>query len=151
MVGGHSGFLRTYKRLTRDFFWVGMKNDIKEFVEKCLVCQQNKALTLSPAGLLQPLPIPEKIWDDVTMDFIEGLPKSEGYNSILVVVDQLSKYAHFSLLKHLFTVQTVVAVFVRDVVKLHGIPRSIISDHDKVFLSRLLDGVILVAGYFSLP
>ena len=128
-----------------------MKNDIKEFVEKCLVCQQNKALTLSPAGLLQPLPIPEKIWDDVTMDFIEGLPKSEGYNSILVVVDQLSKYAHFSLLKHLFTVQTVVAVFVRDVVKLHGIPRSIISDRDKVFLSRLLDGVILVAGYFSLP
>ena len=111
----------------------------------------NKALTLSPAGLLQPLPIPEKIWDDVTMDFIEGLPKSEGYNSILVVVDQLSKYAHFSLLKHPFIVQTVVAVFVRDVVKLHGIPRSIISDRDKVFLSRLLDGVILVAGYFSLP
>ena len=80
--------MRTHKQLTRDFFWVGMKNDIKEFVEKCLVCQQNKALTLSPAGLLQPLPIPKKIWDDVTLDFIEGLPKSEGYNSILVVVDR---------------------------------------------------------------
>ena len=97
VVGGHFGFLRTYKRLTRDFFWVGMKNDIKEFVEKCLVCQKNKALTLSPAGLLQPLPIPDKIWNNVTMDFIEGLPKSEGYNSILVVVDRLSKYAYFSL------------------------------------------------------
>ncbi|RVW54084.1 Transposon Tf2-8 polyprotein [Vitis vinifera] len=92
-----------------------MKNDIKEFVEKCLVCQQNKTLTLSPAGLLQPLPIPDKIWDDVTMDFIEGLPKSEGYNSILVVVDRLSKYAYFSLLKHHFTAQTVAAIFVRDV------------------------------------
>ncbi|RVW39687.1 Transposon Tf2-8 polyprotein [Vitis vinifera] len=136
VVGGHSEFLRTYKRLTRDFFWVGMKNDIKEFVEKCLVCQQNKTLTLSLAGLLQPLSIPDKIWDDVTMDFIEGLPKSEGYNSILVVVDRLSKYAHFSLLKHPFTAQTVAAIFVRDVVKLHGFPRSIISDRDKVFLSR---------------
>ena len=112
-----------------------MKNDIKEFVEKCLVCQQNKALTLSPAGLLQPLPILEKIWDDVTMGFIEGLPKSKGYNSILVVVDQLSKYAHLSLLKHLFTAQTVVVVFVHDVVKLHGIPYFIISDREKIFLS----------------
>ncbi|RVW83267.1 Transposon Tf2-12 polyprotein [Vitis vinifera] len=115
VVGGHSGFLWTYKRLTRDFFWVDMKNDIKEFVEKCPVCQQNKTLTLSPAGLLQPLPILDKIWDDVTMDFIEGLPKSEGYSSILVVVDRLSKYAHFSLLKHPFTAQTVAAIFVRDV------------------------------------
>ena len=80
------------------------------------------------------------------MDFIEGLPKSEGYNSILVVVDQLSKYAHFSLLKHLFTAQTVVAVFVRDVVKFHGIPRSIISDCDKVFLSRFWTEIFWLQG-----
>ncbi|RVW41092.1 Transposon Tf2-12 polyprotein [Vitis vinifera] len=111
VVGGHSGFLRTYKRLIRDFFWVGMKNDIKEFVEKCL-----------------------------------GLPKSEGYNSILVVVDRLSKYAHFSLLKHPFTAQTVAAIFVRDVVKLHGFPRSIISDRDKVFLSRFWTELFRLQG-----
>ena len=122
-----------------------MKNDIKEFVEKCLVCQQNKALTLSPTGLLQPLPI-EKIWDNVTLDFIEGLPKSEGCNSILVVMNRLSKYAHFSLLKHPFTAQTVVVVFVRDVVKLNGIPRSIVSDRDKVFLSRFWTELFRLQG-----
>ena len=67
---------------------------------------------------------------------MRGLPKSKGYDSILVVVDRLSKYAHFSLLMHPFTAQTVVVVFVCDIVRLHGIPPSIITNHDKVFLSQ---------------
>ena len=76
LVGGHSGFLRTYKRIAQDFYWRGMKGDIKIFVAECGICQQNKILSLYHAGLLQPFPIPNLIWEDITMDFIEGLPKS---------------------------------------------------------------------------
>ena len=85
--------------------------------------------------LLQPLPVPESVWDDITMDFIEGLPSSHGKNSILVVVDRLSKYAHFMALAHPYTTKTVATTFMEGVVKLHGLPKSIITDQDVVFTS----------------
>lgn len=100
--GGHSGLLRTYKHLAEDLYQLGMKKDVKKFVEECPACQKNKSFALSPTVLMQPLPIPQLIWEDISMDFIGGLSKSGGYNSILVVVDQLSKYAHFLGLKHPF-------------------------------------------------
>ena len=78
------------QRLAAKFYWPKMKHGIKNFVASCTVCQQNKYMVMSPAGLLQPLPIPNKVWDDITMDFIEGLPRSEGFDTILVVVDGLS-------------------------------------------------------------
>ena len=87
------------------------------------------------AGLLQPLPIPTQIWTDVSMDFIEGLPSSNGYTVIMVVVDRLTKYAHFVSLKHPFSTVSVAKEFVANVVRLHGIPTSIVSDWDKVFIS----------------
>lgn len=72
-----------------------MKKEIKKFVELCVVCQTKKYSTQKPAGLLQPLPVPTQVWEDVSMDFITGLPQSRGYTAIMVVVDRLSKYAHF--------------------------------------------------------
>nr|KYP45086.1 Transposon Ty3-G Gag-Pol polyprotein [Cajanus cajan] len=86
--GGHSGFFRTYKRISVVFHWEGMKGDIKQFIVKCITCQQNKYETLSPAGLLQPLPIPSKVWSDISMDFIGGLPRVQGKDTIMVVVDR---------------------------------------------------------------
>ena len=101
----------------------------------CDVCQRSKHEAVVLAGLLQPLPIPNQVWDDMTMNFIEGLPRSHGFDSILVVVDRLSNYSHFIVLKHPFTTKSVALIFLKEVVRLHGIPRSIISDQDKVFMS----------------
>ena len=85
---------------------------------------------------MQPLPIPGAIWVDVSLDFIERLPKSRGKDTILVVVDRLSKYAHFLPLSHPFSAVTVAQLYFDNVFKLHGIPKTMVSDRDKVFVSQ---------------
>jgi hypothetical protein len=87
-VGGHSGIQATYQRVKKVFWWKGLKNDVTQYVQQCAVCQKAKPERVHPTGLLQPLPVPQGIWEEVTMDFIEGLPKSEGFDTILVVVNQ---------------------------------------------------------------
>ncbi|WVZ00664.1 hypothetical protein V8G54_026733 [Vigna mungo] len=82
-----------------------------------------------------PLSVPNAVWEELSMDFIVRLPKSQGYDAILVMVDRLSKYAHFLPLKHPYSVKTVAEIFIREVVRLHGIPQSIVTDGDPLFLS----------------
>jgi hypothetical protein len=96
-VGGHSGAQATYQRLKRLFSWHGMKTHVTEFVRQCDIRQHAMHLNSQPAGLLTPLPTPTGAWRDICMDFIEGLPSSEGFSSIMVVVDRFTKYAHFFL------------------------------------------------------
>lgn len=136
VTGGHSGFFRTYKRVSSFFYWEGMRSYVKQYVEACDICQRQKYSTLAPAGLLQPLPIPTQVWQDISMDFISGLPKTKGKDTIFVVVDRLTKYAHFYPLGHPFNAKDVAALFVKEVVRLHGFPTSIVSDRDQIFLSQ---------------
>ncbi|CAJ2651382.1 unnamed protein product [Trifolium pratense] len=133
---GHSGFYKTYRRIAANIHWIGMKGAIQDFVNSCDVCQRQKYLATAPGGLLQPLPIPEQIWEDISIDFITGLPKSKGFEAILVVVDRLSKYSHFIPLKHPYTARSIAEVFCKEVVKLHGVPLSIVSDRDPIFISN---------------
>lgn len=102
-----------------------MKRDIKDYIMKCQQCQQSKVETLAPAGLPEPLPIPTKVWTDISMNFIGGLPRVGKHDTILVVVDRLTKSAHFLLLGHPFTASEVVHSFISGIVKLHGFPEKL--------------------------
>lgn len=113
-----------------------MYQAVQEYIKKCETCQKVKSETMFPAGLLQSLPIPCQVWDDITLDFIERLPTSHSKDTIIVVVNCLSKSAHFLSLTHHFTAKIVVESFVEGVIKLHGLPKSIISDQDPIFISK---------------
>ena len=112
-----------------------MKSDLKNYIKECGVCQQMKHKTCRPAGLLQPLPIPCKPLSDISMDFVEGLPRSHRMDVGFVVVDRLTTYVHFIALSHPYLASKVTALFVQHVFKLHGMPNSIASDRDPAFTS----------------
>jgi hypothetical protein len=102
-MGGHSGFPVTYRRIKSLFAWPKMKQTVQRALKGCGVCLQVKPNRSKYPGLLQPLPVPDGAWQVITMDFIEGLPKSSRFNCIMVVVDKFSKYSHFVPLAHTFT------------------------------------------------
>ena len=135
-LGGHLGFLKSYHRLKKDFYWVGIRADLKKHIRECGVCQQMKHETCHPTGLLQPLPIPDKPWIVVSMDFVVGLLKSQRLVVVTVVVDRLTKYVHFIGLSHPYSTAKVIALFAQHVLKLHGMPTSIVSDRDPVFTTK---------------
>jgi hypothetical protein len=145
-LAGHMGVHKTLSRIKREFYWPGLRTAVRTFVRECDVCQRNKSETLHPAGLLQPLPIPDRIWTEISMDFVEGLPSSLGRNVIMVVVDRLSKYAHFVALTHPYTASTVARVFMDNIFKLHGMPNTIVSDRDPIFTSNFWQEIFKLSG-----
>lgn len=123
-----------------------MKSSVREFVRACSVCQQAKLDRAHYPGLLQPLPVPAGAWEMVSLDFVEGLPRSGSANCILVVVDKFSKFAHFIPLKHPFTALMVAKVYMDNVYRLHGMPSSLISDCDRIFTSTFWHELFSLAG-----
>ena len=133
----HPGSSKMYKDLRKDYWWSGMKRDIAVYVSECAVCQQVKIEHQRPGGLLQPLDIPVWKWDSISMDFAVGLPRTQGgYDSIWVIVDRLTKSAHFLAVKTTFKASQLARLFIAEIVRLHGVPSSIVSDRDPKFTSR---------------
>ncbi|TYK24364.1 putative polyprotein [Cucumis melo var. makuwa] len=140
----HPGSTKMYQDLRSVYWWRNMKREVADFVSRCLVCQQVKAPRQRPAGLLQPLSVPGWKWESVSMDFITGLPKTlKGYTVIWVVVDRLTKSAHFVSGKSTYTASKWGQLYMTEIVRLHGVPVSIISDRDTRFTSKFWKGLQL--------
>lgn len=131
----HPGGLRTIRFLQQRFWWASLEEDVRAYVSACPVCSQNKSSHQSPAGLLQPLPIPYRPWSHISMDFVTGLPESSGNTCILTVVDRFSKMAHFIPLVKLPTAKETADLVLHHVFRLHGIPMDIVSDRGPQFTS----------------
>jgi len=136
-IGGHSGISATYKRIKALFAWPSLKQSVQRYVQQCHICQQAKVEHTKVPGLLEPLPVPSQAWEVISLDFVEGLPTSDMYNAILVVVDKFSKYGHFIAIHHPYTALHIAKLFLDNIYKLHGLPRAIISDRDPIFTSTL--------------
>jgi hypothetical protein len=132
---GHEGGQKTLHHLQHTFFIPGALGIVQDFVRSCVTCQRNKMEQLHPAGLLQPLQVLSMVWADIAMDFVEALPKVSGKSIILMVVDRFSKYAHFIPLGHPYTATTMARAFFSGIIRLHGLPSSIVSDRDPTFTS----------------
>ncbi|KAI3510643.1 hypothetical protein L1887_17775 [Cichorium endivia] len=133
----HPGSDKMYLDLKKFYWWPNMKAEIATFVSKCLTCAKVKVEYQKPSGLLQQPEIPEWKWERITMDFITKLPRTTGgHDTIWVVVDRLTKSAHFLPIKETDKMEKLTRVYLKEIVKLHGVPISIISDRDSRFTSR---------------
>ena len=133
----YPGATKMYHDLKERYWWPGMKRDVIGYVERCLTCQQVKAEHQRPAGLLQPLEIPEWKWYQITMDFVTGLPKTpKNHDSVWVVVDRLTKSAHFIHVRMTYSMDKLAELYIKEIVRLHGVPQSIVSYRDSRFTSK---------------
>jgi len=138
----HPGGTKMYQDIKKQFWWNAMKREIAQYVAKCLVCQQIKIEHQRTAGLLQPLPIPEWKWEHITMDFVTALPRSpKGNNAVWVIIDRLTKSAHFIPFRVGQTTEVLADKYMKEIVRLHGVPVSIVSDRDTRFRSHFWESL----------
>ena len=121
----------------KSYHWVGLKGDILHYVCQCLSCQRIKAERVKMPEKLQPLDIPQMKWEYISMDFVTGLPTTQGgFNSIMVVVDMLTKVSHLIPVKVTYTASDIARIFVKEIFRIHGLPKRIVSDRDAKFTSK---------------
>jgi hypothetical protein len=146
-ISGHPGFQKTYAVVKKYYFWPGLKRDVKDHVEKCLLCQTNKVEQVKHPGLLQPLSVPNRKWESISMDFIVDLPKTQkGFDSIFVVVDRLTKVARFIPTVTTVTASGVAELFFKEIFGNYGLPREIICDRDRKFVSEFWKSLFKLCG-----
>ncbi|NCU37062.1 hypothetical protein EOM75_13760, partial [Candidatus Falkowbacteria bacterium] len=134
---GHLGIHKTTEKVMRDFWWPTVRRDVEHYVRMCDLCQRNKPTNQRPGGLLQPLRVPGRRWESVTVDFIVHLPRTyNGYDAITVFVDRLTKMVHFTPCTTDISARDFAHLFLHNVVRLHGVPREVISDRGSVFTSH---------------
>jgi hypothetical protein len=136
VTAGHPGRAKTISLVMRDFYWPKLRSFVVQYVRSCVSCSRNKAKRHKPYGLLKPLPVPERPWHSISMDFIEQLPPSEGFTSILVVVDRLTKQAVFIPTTDTVTSEDLAQLFLVNVFSKHGVPSHVSSDRGSEFVSH---------------
>ena len=136
-VACHPGFLRSLSLLRQQFWWPSMAADTKGFVAACSICARGKSSHRAPAGLLRPLPVPHRPWSHIAVDFVTGLPPSDGNTVVLTIIDRFSKAVHFVPLSKLPSALETANLLVLHVFQLHGIPQDIVSDRGPQFSSRV--------------
>lgn len=141
-VAGHWGSMKTLEMISRTFGWSDIRTDVLTFIKSCVSCQSVKVDKRPPQGLLKPLPIPDRPWSTIGVDFVVKLPLSEGQDSVMVVVDHFSKAAHFISARETWSAEEMATSFIRDVFKLHGLPDKIVSDRGSIFMSKFWSSVL---------
>ena len=132
-MSGRFGLDKTLEVVRRYYHWPKMQNDVRKFVETCVICQQAKG-TSTKKGLYQPLPIPSRPSQAISMNFVMGIPRTkQGYGNIFVFVDHFSKMAHFIPCKSTHDASHIAQLFFKEIVRIHGLPKSIVSDRDAKF------------------
>ena len=145
-TGRHIGVTKTLARIMKNFVWPGLREDVAQFVANCVKCQVTKYEAKKMVGLLCPLPVPHRPWEDLSLDFIVGLPSYQGNIVLLVVVDRFSKGIHLGMLPSNYSALMMASLFLDIVVKLHGLPRSLVSDRDPLFVSRFWQELFWASG-----
>ena len=129
LAARHPGRSKTLELLSRQYYWPRMHKDVDQFLRNCHTCQRSRTSRHTPFGILRPLPIPDGgAWRHISMDFITGLLWSNGFNAILVVVCWLTKMRHFIPCRDTCTVEQLADLYACYIFRLHGLPKTIISD-----------------------